>query len=48
MTKGLSHDAGASGDDNDAGVLVVLTVSRVSICCSFFFVSVNIVKYKLS
>lgn len=47
MTEGLNHDAGANDDDNDAGVLVVLTVSRVSVCCSLS-ISVNKVKYKLS
>ena len=46
MTKGLSHDAGANDDDNDAGVLVVLTVSQVSLCCSLSL-SINEVKFKL-
>ena len=47
MKKGLSHDAGANDDDNDAGVLFVLIVSRVSLCC-ILSVSVNKVKYELS
>jgi hypothetical protein len=47
MTKALSHDAGANDDDNDAGVLGVLTISRVSVCCSLSG-SINKVKYELS
>jgi len=47
MTKGLNHDAGANDDNDDAGVLVVLTVSRVSVFCSLS-VSINEVKYRLS
>jgi len=47
MTKGLSHDADANDDDNDAGVLVVLTASQVSLCCSRSL-SINEVKLKLS
>jgi hypothetical protein len=46
MTKGLSHDAGGNNYDNDAGVLVVLTVSRITVCCCLS-VSINSVKYKL-
>ena len=47
MTNGLSHDAGANDDDDDAGVLVVLTVPRVSECC-ILSISTNKVKHKLS
>lgn len=43
----LIHDAGANDDDNDDSVLVVLTLSRVNVCCSLSR-SLNKVKYKLS